>query len=232
MSEPGDDGLDYEPGVARVLGSRASTRGYYNKLARVYDLLTERAEQPLRAECLDRLAVAPGERVLEVGPGTGHSLARMAAAVGEGGRVCGVDLAEAMLLRSRATVGEAGVASRVDLVSGDGVALPFADRSFDAAFLSFILELFDTPEIPEVLGEVRRVLRPGGRLGVVAVSREGEHGLALSLYEWAHRHFPTLLDCRSIYVERALVAAGFAITDATIGRMWVPVEIVVGRLPG
>jgi demethylmenaquinone methyltransferase/2-methoxy-6-polyprenyl-1,4-benzoquinol methylase len=143
-----------------------------------------------------------------------------------------VDLAEAMLLRSRRVLEKAGVAGRVDLICGDGVRLPLADGCADAAFLSFTLELFDTPQIPQVLAECRRVLRPGGRLGVVAISREGEHGLALSLYEWGHRHFPNLLDCRPIYVRRALAAAGFEIEATATERMFVPVEIVVGRKPG
>ena len=62
---------------------------------------------------------------------------------------------------------------------------------------------------------------------VVAVSREGKHGAMLDLYEWAHKHFPNLMDCRPIYVQRALEAAGFTIKAADVQSMWVPVEIVL-----
>jgi ubiquinone/menaquinone biosynthesis C-methylase UbiE len=97
--------------------------------------------------------------------------------------------------------------------------------------MSFTLELFDTPEIPKVLDECRRVLRHGGRICVVAVSREGKPGAVLRAFEWTHRHFPNLLDCRPVYVRRALEAAKFDIQEAALDHMWVPVEIVVAMKP-
>jgi demethylmenaquinone methyltransferase/2-methoxy-6-polyprenyl-1,4-benzoquinol methylase len=99
----------------------------------------------------------------------------------------------------------------------------------DAVFVSFTLELFDTPEIPQVLAGCKRVLRPGGRIGVVAITKEGKEGFAVEAYEWTHQHFPNLLDCRPIFVRRGLEEAGFTIKDATITKMWVPVEIVVAE---
>ena len=77
----------------------------------------------------------------------------------------------------------------------------------------------------------KRVLRPGGRLAVVAISKEGKQGFLIRAFEWTHRHFPNLMDCRPIYVRRAIEEAGFAIRDATIDHMWVPVEIVLGVKP-
>ncbi len=50
----------------------------------------------------------------------------------------------------------------------------------------------------------------------------------LNLYEWPHKHFPNLMDCRPIYVQRALEAAGFVIQQVDVQSMWVPVEIVLG----
>jgi demethylmenaquinone methyltransferase/2-methoxy-6-polyprenyl-1,4-benzoquinol methylase len=50
-------------------------------------------------------------------------------------------------------------------------------------------------------------------------------------FEWTHRHFPNLMDCRPIYVRRALEAAGFHIEDTTLEHMWVSVEVVLGIKP-
>jgi len=62
---------------------------------------------------------------------------------------------------------------------------------------------------------------------VVAITKERNEGFAVAAYEWTHQHFPNLLDCRPIFVRRALEDAGFSIRSATITNMWVPVEVVV-----
>jgi ubiquinone/menaquinone biosynthesis C-methylase UbiE len=114
------------------------------------------------------------------------------------------------------------------LKQGDGETIPYPDETFDALFTSFTLELFDTPEIPKFLAECKRVLKPGGRFAVVAVSKMGKDGPIMKAYEWTHKHFPNLVDCRPIYAKAALEAAGFQIQASEIESMWVPVEIVVG----
>lgn len=221
----------YEPGVLRVLQSKAEIRDYYNKLAKVYDLLSEEAEQPMRDKGIRKLAVRPGERILEAGFGTGHCLIEIASAVGPSGKVLGIDIADQMLIHAQASLAKAGLTDRAELTCGDAEQLPYDSHSLDGIFFSFTLELFDTPELPKVLAECQRVLRPGGRIVVVAVSREGKHGVMLDLYEWTHKHFPNLMDCRPIYVRRALEAAGFTIKEADVESMWVPVEIVLAEKP-
>jgi demethylmenaquinone methyltransferase/2-methoxy-6-polyprenyl-1,4-benzoquinol methylase len=182
----------------------------------------------MREKGLEKLAAASGERILEIGFGTGHCLVELAQAVGSDGRVFGIDLSEKMYALAQKVVQDAKVSDRVELSLGDAAELPFEEASLDGIFMSFVLELFDTPEIPAVLAECRRVLKPGGRLVVVAVSREGKTGVMVRAFEWTHRHFPNLLDCRPIYVARALEAAGFDVQDDDIDHMWVPVEIVLG----
>lgn len=117
---------------------------------------------------------------------------------------------------------------RSELYCGDGQVLPFRSDVFDAAFMSFTLELFDTPDIPQVLGEVRRVLTRRGRFGVVSMSKEGETGALLRLYEWAHTKWPAYVDCRPIYLERFLEAAGFGIhSKEGVSMFGLPGEIIV-----
>jgi demethylmenaquinone methyltransferase/2-methoxy-6-polyprenyl-1,4-benzoquinol methylase len=223
--------LDYEPGVLRVLQSKNERRAYYDKIAKVYDLLAEHSERAMREAGIARLAPGPGERLLEIGFGTGHCLAELAKAVGPTGKVLGIDISENMLLQATETLERAGVADRAELQCGDAESLPYEAETLDGIFMSFTLELFDLPEIPRVLAECRRVLRPGGRIVVVGISKEGRQGLIVKAFEWTHRHFPNLMDCRPIYVARALEAAGFAIQETALEHMWVPVEVVLARKP-
>jgi ubiquinone/menaquinone biosynthesis C-methylase UbiE len=224
----GPDAAEYEPGVLRVLQSKGEVKSFYNKIAGVYDLLAERSEEPMREAGLRKLAAASGEHILEIGCGTGHCLVEVARAVGTEGRVYGVEISDKMLDLTRKLLEQDGLLDRAELKCADAEQLPFDSGSMDGTFMSFTLELFDTPEIPHVLKECRRVLKRGGRIVVVAVSKEGKQGAVIRAYEWTHRHFPNLMDCRPIFVRRALEAAGFTVDEAMIEHMWVPVEIVRG----
>ena len=185
----------------------------------------------MREIALEMLAPAPGECLLEIGFGTGHVLARLAQAVGPTGQVFGIDLSENMLAQARELLERENLAERVTLDCGDAEDLPYAPDSFDGIFMCFTLELFDTPDIPRVLAQCKRVLRPGGRIVLAALSKEGEQGVVIRAFEWTHRHFPNLLDCRPIHAHQALEAQGFSIEQARIESMWVPVEIVRGSKP-
>jgi ubiquinone/menaquinone biosynthesis C-methylase UbiE len=216
--------------IGRVTRSKAAARASYDRMSRWYDALTGDSEKKYKDLGLKLLAVQPGERVLEIGCGTGKSLQALAQAAGATGRVHGLDLSEGMLAVAGERLRKAGLADRVDLKAGDAAALPFDEDTLDALFLSFTLELFDTPEIPRVLGECRRVLRPQGRLCVVGMSKLGKPNLMTRLYDWSHAKFPNAVDCRPIYVQAETEAAGFRTVATQRHRMWgLPVEIIVAN---
>jgi ubiquinone/menaquinone biosynthesis C-methylase UbiE len=114
-----------------------------------------------RARFLDMLGASPGERMLDVGCGSGSFCRSLAPQVTPGGHVIGVDReAEAIALATRLSAAEASAI--LTFARADGHDLPFADQSFDAAVCISVLEFCERPS--QVLAEVRRVLRPGGRL--------------------------------------------------------------------
>ena len=210
--------------------SKAQAQATYDSLSRWYDALAGSSEKRLIDAALLKLGVRPGEQVLEIGFGTGHAILALARAAGDSGRVYGLDISAGMLRVAQQRVDRAGLSCRVELRQGDAARLPFEAGSLDAVFSSFTLELFDTPEIPVVLGECRRVLRGYGRLGVVAMSRQGKHGLMFKLYEWAHDRFPRYVDCRPIYAQAAVQEAGFRLVDTTVTSTWgLPVEILLAQ---
>lgn len=217
--------------VSRVTRSKSQARSTYNRLSRWYDLLAGGFESRFRDAAVDRLAPATGEIVLEIGFGTGHSIVALAGRVGESGKVCGIDLAEGMTEVTHSRVERAGLTDRVILVQGDAVHLPYAAGLFDGVLMAFTLELFDTPEIPLVLAECRRVLRQGGRIAIVALSRKGRPNVITSLYGWAHEKLPRYVDCRPILVQESLQDAGFHILQMDrLSLFGLPVELALAEV--
>lgn len=216
--------------VSRVNRSKEAARRSYNRLSRWYDLIAGSTEKKYRDWGLQKLSAQPGERILEIGFGTGHCLAALANDVGRSGRVIGLDISDGMLAIAHERLQQLGLSDRVELHLGDAARLDFIETaSLDGVFMSFTLELFDNPEIPRVLQECHRVLKPGGRLAVVSMTKTNPPGVAVRLYEWFHEHMPDYADCRPIFARQALEQNGFAIQDLSVSSMWgLPVEIVLG----
>jgi ubiquinone/menaquinone biosynthesis C-methylase UbiE len=115
-----------------------------------------------RKRLLEALSPAPGERILEIGPGTGYYTFDVAERVGDG-RVEIFDIQQEMLDHVMAQAAQRGAAN-VHPTLGDAQALPYDDASFDGVFLVTVLG--EIPDQQQALREIARVLRPGGRLVV------------------------------------------------------------------
>jgi len=216
--------------ITRVTRSKAQAAASYNRLSRWYDRIAGSTERKYRDLGLQLLQAQPGESILEIGYGTGHCLLALAKAVGPQGKVCGIDISAGMQEIAMRRLKSAGVADRVDLKVGDAAQLPFAHGSFHAVFMSFTLELFDTPEIPLVLEGCRQVLRPDGRIGLVAMVRPEYPGFAVRLYEWCHARWPAMVDCRPILAREALQENGFTVEIGMQFMMWgLPVDVIAAR---
>lgn len=218
-----------EQEVLRVRGDIRSTYGW---ISRFYGLLEDRFERKVRERGLELLAVGEGEAVLEIGFGTGCSLVAIARSAGAGGRVCGIDLTPEMVALAGRRLGKKGLGGRVELREGDARQMPYESGQFDAVYMAAALELFDTPDIPVVLAEIKRVLKSGGRLGLVSMPKEGHEGsLIWKVYEWFHRAFPRYASCRPIYVEESVTSAGFGIVAAEEMKIAgvFPMKVVLAR---
>lgn len=127
-------------------------------------LYQSRDAQKRRQAVLDALQVQPGEQVLDIGTGLGHLALEMAEATGPKGEIVGVDLNEPMLeFAHRRCAEKPWVAFRV----GNASKLPFEDESFDAAVSVQVYEYI--ADTHQVLNEMHRILKPGGR-GVIVAS--------------------------------------------------------------
>jgi len=140
-----------------------AVRTMFDRIAPVYDAMnhamTAGLDRRWRNETA-RAVVSSGDRVLDACCGTGDlALADLKA----GGRVTGLDFSERMLERARAK------SSQIEWVQGDALALPFADGSFDGATVGFGARNLD--DLEAGLRELRRVLKPGGCLGILEITR-------------------------------------------------------------
>jgi demethylmenaquinone methyltransferase/2-methoxy-6-polyprenyl-1,4-benzoquinol methylase len=140
-----------------------SVRAMFDRIAPVYDAMNrtmtaglDRRWRRITAQSV----VRPGDVVLDACCGTGDLAI---ADAGAGGRVTGLDFSERMLERARRKAPE------LEWVSGDMLALPFADASFDAATVGFGVRNVD--DLARGLAELRRILRVGGRLGILEITR-------------------------------------------------------------
>ena len=220
-----------EASIKRVNRSKEAARASYNRLSRWYDAIAGSTEKKYRDWGLEKLSAQPGEKILEIGFGTGHCLIALANAVGPQGQVIGLDISDGMLAIAQERLRQEGLNERADLHLGDAAKLDFIESgSLDAIFMSFTLELFDNPEIPRVLQECQRILKPGGRITVVSMTKTNPPGVAVRMYEWFHEVMPNYADCRPIFARQALERSGFVIQDRSVSSMWgLPVEIVLGQ---
>ena len=153
-----------------LIGSDAATRALsvtavendfvnavYDKLAKVYDFTFGPTLHPGRVQAIQRMGVAPGDRILEVGVGTGIN----AGLYPRDCSVTGIDLSSSMLEKARERIIRKGIRN-VRLLEMDAANLKFADNTFDLVYAPYLISV--VPDPVTVASEMQRVCRPGGRI--------------------------------------------------------------------
>ncbi len=211
--------------IRSVQRSRTEARKHYDRISGIYDYIEGAFEKKYRKLALDHLEIRPGEKVLEIGFGTGHSLKELSSRVGSEGRVVGIDISSEMCRISKERLLAESFSENVELICADAVWIPLKEHTFHKGFMSFTLELFKEEEIGLVLNEIRRVLKEEGKLCLVSLFREED--AFVELYEIFHDLFPSILDCRPIYPKKMLEDVGFDIEEVKKEKMGIlPIQIV------
>lgn len=204
----------------------------YDFLSYFYEYLT-RYESISKDRGLDVADIQRGDVVFEAGFGTGQIVIASAVEVGKYGHVFGIDVSSKMLKKTRKRVKKHKLTKRVDLQLGDVRHLPYTSGIFDVVFTSYLLDLIDTSAISHVLQEFKRVLKPGGRLIVVNMSKD-QKSTTMNLYEWFYKRVPSLFGgCRPVIIEPFLEALRFQHVkkERILAGHVIPSEIVWGDKP-
>ena len=156
--EDQDYGAD---GTTRALSVTAVETDFvwrvYEKLATVYDLTFGPALHPGRIVAKERMKIRPGDRVLEVGIGTGINVSLYPRTC----HVTGIDLSAKMLEKAHERVAKEGL-TNVELLEMDATKLAFEDNSFDVVYAPYVISV--VPDPVKVVREMSRVCRPGGKI--------------------------------------------------------------------
>src|SRR5919201_5152584 len=173
-------------------GRESQVRSMFDRIAGRYDLMNSVMSAGLhhrwRARAVELTRVGPGARALDVCSGTGDLALALKQAVGPRGEVVGLDFSEPMLEQARAKTRERGL--EIDYVRGNALDLPFEDASFDAATVGFGIR--NVVDLPRALGELRRVVIPGGRVVVLEITTPERPPLSWFYALWFDRVVPLL----------------------------------------
>jgi ubiquinone/menaquinone biosynthesis C-methylase UbiE len=151
-------------------GLPRSTRRVYDLLAGVYPLSTLFFHEKAHKVALSLAGIEDGMRVLEIATGSGEMFGRIVRK-NAGGLNCGFDLSPNMAARTQRLARHALPRTKSDCQAVDSRNMPFRDASFDSVVCCYLLELLGADGILQTLGEIHRVLRPGGRLALVMIGQ-------------------------------------------------------------
>lgn len=199
-------------------------RNYYAWRASNYDAGAS-FEVEHHAEALRLAVIETGQHVLDVACGTGRGTVGLAQAVGPTGKVDALDLSDAMLAQAKAKLEKLGLINRVELRQGNAKALPYPDGTFDLVYNGYMFDLIPLDGFSPILQEMARVLKPGGKLVLVNMSKPDERK---TIYEKIYEKGWAIMPCRPVLMSPYLPAAGFTDVQqfyrptrgSLIARLW------------
>jgi len=205
--------------VKQITFDEDAAREKFDKVAKYYFWIMGALEIKPNNIALKMADIKKGEKVLDIGFGTGWVLERMVPLVGTEHVTYGLDYSQGMKNVTLNNLKKKNLEASVDLVTANVKKMPYPDNSFDVVFVSFLIDLLPLEDIPKALTEIKRVLKPNGRFIIVSMTKKGKgiYRVARRLYEWMYYKWPTVLgyrtSCRPIYIENDILRAGFKIND-------------------
>jgi|GEM_PF-189749 demethylmenaquinone methyltransferase/2-methoxy-6-polyprenyl-1,4-benzoquinol methylase len=179
----------------------------YSRLAWLYDLFTDH-EMDHHLEAIRLANIKGTEKILEVACGTGRATVELAKLLKKG-QLNAIDLTEEMLKKAQKRAKKEGLLDKIEFSVADARNLPFSNEEFDLLYNAYMFDLIDMPDFSTILQEFKRVLKPGGKLILINMSKDKKNK---TLYEFLYEK--GLLGfasggCRPVYLKPYLHETGF-----------------------
>jgi demethylmenaquinone methyltransferase/2-methoxy-6-polyprenyl-1,4-benzoquinol methylase len=206
----------------------------YNRRSWLYSKTVAPMEWEYHLLALDQARIQPKEKVLEVAVGPGLTFLELARRVGKDTPLYGMDLSTGMLQLTEQRLRANGF-SQFHLKEGSASQIPFESSAFDVLYNGYMLDLIPEAEMPGILAEFRRVLRPGGRLVLLNMSKPDRETTIFR--EKLYRLLPPSLvlylmgGCRPVLMEELVKRSGFSSVQRTYLGGKAPSEIVTAAKP-
>ncbi len=208
-----------------ALVSQEEIRPLYDRLSSMYDVWGRLAESRARARAIELAAIKDGQAILEVAVGTGLAFFELVRR-NPSGTNRGIDLSPGMLARATKRMAAVGH-DNYSLALGDAFGLDIKDDSIDTLVNNYMFDLIPYADMGRILAEFRRVLKPGGRLVLVNMTKSER--LGPRIYARLYRMSPrTLGGCRGIELGDRLEQHGFRVEIREVYQQFLfPSEVIL-----
>ncbi len=205
----------------------------YDRRSWLYGKLVAPFEFRNHRRAIAKAKIESSDKVLEVAVGPGRAFLEIVKRIDRNNIACGVDAAPGMLALARRTLEAAGY-DNFDLREGDARELDFDNGTFDVLYNAYMLDLIPFADIPGILAEFHRVLKPGGRLVLLNMSKRDDE--RVSWYERLYGGLPgsfvlnVMGACRPVLMGEFVGQAGFVGVEREFVKGVIPSEIITARV--
>lgn len=200
---------------------------FYDRIGKRYDWF-ETFEGRAKRRAMQRLSLASGMHVLNIGVGTGKEHARITELIQPKGIAFGVDVSCEMLRLTQVRTG-------APLCQADARRLPYEAGSFERVYAAYVLDLIPFPDIPGILREIYHTLKPAGRLVLVCMTEgvDKPSRALVSAWKLAYKISPIACGgCRPLQLAPVVEKAGFhLVSHEVITQMALPSELIAAVKP-
>jgi len=222
--------------VREVIYTKDGVKKKYDLTSNCYHLIMGVFEIKPNMDALELADIKRDEKILDVGFGTGWVLEKMIKLINPIQKIHGIDFSQGMIQIVRENLKKKFLDNRVIIVKGNVLNLPYKNESFHVIFASFILDLQRIADFNKLLVEIKRVLKPNGRIILTSMTKEGNglSKIARCFYDWFYPFWPTIFGYRAssrpIYVNEEIKKAGLIITKQKLTHIVLfhfPIKIAV-----